>query len=71
MATLAELQSRRDQLIARVESLQSRISHGDKSVEFDLSQAKPVLELLDQEITRANNRGRLIRQVRVNSRKDL
>lgn len=70
MATLAELQLRRDRLLERLESLQRRVQHGDKVLEFDLTQAKTALELLEREITRADDR-RMARHLRVQSEKDL
>ena len=70
MATLTDLETRRDRLLMRQESLQKRVSHGDKSVEYDLEQAEKALVRLDREISRAGNR-HIIRHVRVRSVKDL
>lgn len=70
MATLAELTLRRDRLLERLESLQHRVSHGDKVLELDLTQARTALELLDKEITRADDR-RVVRHLRIRSEKDL
>ena len=70
MATVTELQSRRDRLLVRLESLQKRVTHGDKTVEFDLDQAHTAMDLLDREITRTGDR-RIVRHLRVRSRKDL
>jgi hypothetical protein len=70
MATLSELNIRRDKLLERFESLQKRVTHGDKTVEFDLTQVRDALDLLDREITRTGDR-RIIRHLRVRSRKDL
>ena len=70
MATLSELTIRRDRLLERLESLQKRVTHGDKNIEFDLTQARNVLDLLDREITRTGDR-RIARHVRVRSKKDL
>ncbi|MBF0309823.1 MAG: hypothetical protein HQL56_09870 [Magnetococcales bacterium] len=70
MATFAELQLRRDRLLERLESLQRRISHGDKVLEFDLTQARTVLELLEREMARTRD-GRILRHLRVCSEKDL
>ncbi len=36
MATISELKIRRDKLLERLESLQKRVTHGDKTVEYDL-----------------------------------
>ena len=71
MATIAELQIRRDHLLERLESLQKRVTHGDKSVEFDLTQAKTALDLLEREMSRASDGRRIIRHLRVVSEKDL
>ncbi len=70
MATLTELEARRDRLLMRQESLQQRISHGDKTVYFDLEQAEKALARLDREISKVGKR-RIIRHLRVNSNKDL
>jgi hypothetical protein len=70
MATIAELQIRRDRLLERLESLQRRVSHGDKTVEYDLTMAKTALELLEREMARSSD-GRILRHLRVRSDKDL
>ncbi len=70
MATTSELQIRRDRLLERLESLQRRVTHGDKTVEYDLSQVRNALDLLDREIARSGDR-RIARHLRVRSRKDL
>ncbi len=70
MATLTELETRRDRLLARLESLQQRVSHGDKSISFDLERAEVALARLDREIARTGNR-RIVRHLRVRSLKDL
>ena len=70
MATITELEARRSHLLERLESLQRRVSHGDRSVEYDLALAEKVLIRLDREISRSGNR-RIIRHLRVRSRKDL
>ncbi len=70
MATLTELQDRRDRLLVRLESLQKRVTHGDKTVEFDLDQARNALDLLDREITKSGSR-RIARHIRIRSKKDL
>lgn len=53
MATLADLNSRRDALVNRITSLRSRVTAGDRTVEYDLDQADRALSLLDREIKRA------------------
>lgn len=70
MADVAELQTRRDRLLVRFESLQKRVTHGDKTVEYDLTQMQDALDILDREINRTGNR-RIVRHLRVRSRKDL
>jgi hypothetical protein len=70
MATISELNIRRDKLMERLESLQKRVTHGDKTVEYDLTQVRDSLDLLDREITRTGGR-RIARHLRVRSRKDL
>ncbi|ABK45312.1 conserved hypothetical protein [Magnetococcus marinus MC-1] len=70
MADVDELQIRRDRLLERLESLQTRVSHGDKTVQYDLTQAREALDLLDREINRSSGR-RVARHLRVRSNKDL
>ena len=70
MATLSELQIRRDGLLKRFESLQKRVTHGDKTVEYDLTQVRDSLDLLDRETARTGGR-RITRHLRVRSHKDL
>ena len=69
-ATLAQLQERKDQLLLRMESLQKRVTHGDKSVEYDLSLAWQALQNLNREIGRVEG-NRPVRHLRVSSAKDL
>ena len=71
MATLLELQDRRDRLLLRLESLQKRVSHGDKTVEYSLEQSEIALKRLDREITRSNTDRKVVRHVRIRSMKDL
>ncbi|MBF0188966.1 MAG: hypothetical protein HQL50_13680 [Magnetococcales bacterium] len=73
MATIEELQIRRDRLLERLESLQRRVTHGDKTVEYDLDQVRTALDLLDREIARTggSNGPRVARHLRVRSNKDL
>nr|CRH06143.1 Conserved protein of unknown function [Candidatus Magnetococcus massalia] len=71
MATVTELQIRRDKLLERLESLQTRVSHGDKTVQYDLTQAREALDLLDREIARSGGGRRIARHLRVRSSKDL
>ena len=53
MPTLTDLQAQRDTLVRRITSLTTRVSFGDRTVEYDLSQAEKALQLLDREITAA------------------
>ena len=76
MATIEELQLRRNAVLERVESLQRRVTHGDKTVEYDLTSAKTALELLEREMIKlsaasSSSNGRVARQVRVITSKDL
>ena len=71
MATISELNIRRDKLFEKLESLQKRVTHGDKSVEYDLTQARGAFDLLDREIARTGGGRKVVRHVRVSSVKDL
>jgi len=53
MATLVELQTRRDGLIKRVTDLTTRVTAGDRTVEYDLTQAEKALRIIDGEIAKA------------------
>jgi len=64
MATLDELKTRRDALIGRVTALTSRVTFGDRTVQYDLTQAKTALELIDREIAQAQADAGLTRPVR-------
>nr|CRH06584.1 Conserved protein of unknown function [Candidatus Magnetococcus massalia] len=70
MAEITELHIRRNKLLERMESLQERVTHGDKTVVYDLSKAREVLDLLDREIARSSGQ-RIVRHLRVRSSKDL
>lgn len=70
MSSLAQLQERKDQLLLRMESMQKRVTHGDKSVEYDLSVAAQALQNLNREIGRVEG-NRPVRHLRVSSVKDL
>jgi len=70
MATTTELNLRRDRLLARLESLQKRVSYGDRSIEYDLELAEKAISRLDREISRVEKR-RIVRHLRVQSVKDL
>lgn len=51
--TLDELKTRRDALIVKRESLVARVSEGDRTVQYDLNQAKDALAELDKQIAGA------------------
>lgn len=70
MATLAELQSARDTLIRRLTSLRSRVTAGDRTVEYDLSQAEKALKIIDAEIRAASGAPR-VSVIRISSSKGL
>lgn len=71
---LEELQAQRKALIERRASLVRRVSHGKKTVEYDLSAADEALKRLDAEIlaeqTASTNR-RPLRQLRVSAGRGL
>ena len=71
MSNLTDLQFRRNRILERLESLQKRVTHGDKSVEYDLTQARTALDILDREISRSGGGRKVVRHVRVRSVKDL
>lgn len=64
MATLDELKTRRDTLIGRITALTSRVSVGDRTVQYDLTQAGKALEVIDREIATAQADAGLTRPVR-------
>lgn len=53
MASLTDLQRQRDGLVSRIAALTSRVSFGDRTVQYDLTQAKTALDILDREIAKA------------------
>ncbi len=53
MPTQTELQTQRDALVRRVASLTSQVRFGDRTVQYDLTQAETALRLLDREIEAA------------------
>jgi hypothetical protein len=53
MATLQELEARREELIKRRESLVTRARTGDKDVQYDPSHTDAALRLLDDQIEKA------------------
>ena len=71
MATILELKTRREALAAARSTGVARVSHDGKSVEYrSLAEIERAIEQLDREIAAAEGR-RLIRQLRVTTRKGL
>ncbi len=71
MATLAELQTRREALAASRSSGVARVSYDGKTVEYrSLAEIDRAIDVLDQEIATLEGR-RVIRQVRVTTNKGL
>jgi transcription elongation GreA/GreB family factor len=55
--TLEELKAERERVLARRNSLVSRVSVGDRSVQYDLAQADKVLADLERRIAQLEKRG--------------
>ena len=55
--TLDELKAERERVLARRNSLVSRVSVGDRGVQYDLAQADKVLADLERRIARLENKG--------------
>ncbi|NPD18871.1 phage head-tail joining protein [Alterinioella nitratireducens] len=71
MATIAELKSRREALLAQRSSGVARVSYDGKTVEYrSLAEIDRAIEALDREIAAAEGR-RIVRQVRVTTSKGL
>jgi len=71
MATLAELQTRRDALAASRVSGVARVSYDGKTVEYrSTAEIDRAIDVLDREIARLEGRS-VIRQVRVTTTKGL
>lgn len=70
MATLAELQARRESLIKKRESLVTRVTTGERTVQFDLTQTDAAIRALDDDIATAQSTTHT-RQVRIYSEKGL
>ncbi len=56
--TLDELKSERERVLARRNSLVSRVSVGERSVQYDLTQAEKVLADLERRIGQLEGKGR-------------
>jgi len=71
MATIAELKSRREALLAQRSSGVARVSYDGKTVEYrSLAEIDRAIEALEREIAAAEGR-RIVRQVRVTTSKGL
>ena len=71
MATIAELKSRREALLAQRSSGVARVSYDGKTVEYrSVAEIDRAIEALDREIAAAEGR-RIVRQVRVTTAKGL
>ncbi len=71
MATLAELQTRREALAASRASGVARVSYDGKAVEYrSLAEIDRAIDVLDREIAALEGRA-MIRQVRVTTNKGL
>ena len=71
MATIAELKSRREALLAQRSSGVARVSYDGKTVEYrSLAEIDRAIEALEREIAAAEGR-RIVRQVRVTTAKGL
>ena len=71
MATIAELKSRRETLLAQRSSGVARVSYDGKTVEYrSVAEIDRALEALDREIAAAEGR-RMVRQVRITTTKGL
>ena len=55
--TLDDLKAERERVLARRNSLVSRVSVGDRTVQYDLAQADKVLADLDRRIAAQEKRG--------------
>ena len=55
--TLDELKAERERVLARRNSLVSRVSVGDRGVQYDLTQADKVLADLERRIARLEKKG--------------
>ncbi|MBF0131023.1 MAG: hypothetical protein HQL75_00340 [Magnetococcales bacterium] len=72
MATYAELEAKRQAIIAKVASLTKSVTHGDKMVVFDLEQATKALALIESEMQFATDQPRRrVRRLRIKSAKGL
>ena len=64
MASLTELETQRSKLILRLTSLRKRVTAGDRTVEYDLTQAEKALAILDREISAAKVASGAVKPVR-------
>ena len=71
MATIAELKSRRETLLAQRSSGVARVSYDGKTVEYrSLAEIDQAIEALEREIATTEGR-RIVRQIRVTTSKGL
>ncbi|CAA7618940.1 conserved hypothetical protein [Magnetospirillum sp. LM-5] len=56
--TIDELKAERERVLARRNALVSRVTVGDRTVQYDLAQAAKVLADLDRRIAQAEGTGR-------------
>ena len=56
--TLDELKAERERVLARRNSLVSRVSVGERSVQYDLTQAEKVLADIERRIGQLEGKGR-------------
>ena len=70
MATLQELEARREELIKQRESLVTRARTGDKDVQYDLTQTDDALRVLDADIGKAGGTTP-VRHARIHASKGL
>ena len=71
MATIAELKSRREALLAQRSSGVARVSYDGKTVEYrSLAEIDQAIEALEREIATTEGR-RIVRQIRVTTSKGL
>lgn len=65
MTTLEQLEAERAKIVLRLASLRTRVTAGDRTVQYDLTMAETAIKRLDEEIRKARG-SRRIRAVRLN-----
>ena len=66
--TLDEMKAERERVMARRNSLVARVTVGDRTIQYDLTQANQVLADLDRRIALAEGKGRRRRILTVASK---